>query len=89
MNMLEQVNRADIMLVNDVATQNFGYNADDNDEYWCLSIYGYDPESRQNFEYFLGKSDVLSAVKCGSAWKVSCYGDTKFELCQLNEISEE
>lgn len=86
MNMLDHIDGADIMLVNGIPTQNFGYNADDEGEDWCLSIYGYDPEDCQNFEYYLTKDDVDTAVQVGSKWKVAYYSHTLFEFCTLETV---
>lgn len=87
MDMLYEVENADIMLVNGIPTTNFGYNADDEDEDWCLSIYGYDPEDGMNFEYYLTKQDVDTATKTGKGWKVAYYDTSVFELCTLEPVS--
>ena len=87
MDIFEQMESAHIMLVNGVITTNFGWNSDDEPEDWCLSIYGVDPESRNNFEYYFTREDMDNAIKRGYQWFISNdVGLTKLEFCHLTPV---
>ena len=90
MDIFEQMCSADIMLVNGVVTTNFCHNPDDDEEFWCFSVYGYDPESMQNFEYYFGADDMKSAKRRGNQWFIHNSDEpsslTKLEFCHLTPV---
>ena len=91
MDIFEQLENAQAMLVNDVITTNFGWNADDEYDEWCLSIYGYEADCR-NFEYYFGRDQMINAERRDtSVWLLKNDHDdgfTKIEFCALVPIAE-
>jgi hypothetical protein len=81
----DELEVAHVMLVNGIITTNFGWNSDDDEEDWCLSIYGND-DDHSNFEYYLSKSDLRSFESRGKAWILEDkqYGTVKVEFCLLS-----
>lgn len=92
MDIFEQMESAHLMLVNGVLTTNFGWNPDDEEEDWCFSIYGVDPESRNNYEYYFDKSDLRNAERRDDVWMVQNNHDddgfTKLEFCALVNVED-
>ena len=87
MNFFEMINQSHIMFVNGVATQNYGVSDDDFDDEedtWCLSIYGYDPEDGRNFEFYLSRDEVENAEPYGDGFMV---GDDTFEFYFLTKMN--
>ena len=86
MNIFEQLESAEFMIIsNSNITTNFGWNADDEPEDWCLSIYGLDPESMQNYEYYLNTEDMNNATKSGRGWMIA---GTFFEFCTIAYVDD-
>jgi hypothetical protein len=79
MDIFEQLECAHIILVNNIPTINFGWNADDEEEDWCLSIYGRD--DAQDWEYYFSYEDMVNAKPYGDAFLLR--NDTVIEFCKL------
>lgn len=89
MDIFEQLHHAHIMLVNQIPTINFGYEADDPDEDWCLSIYGDNTDGTGSWEYYFTREELRNAEKHGPAFLVkSTYGDTTIEFCKLVNVTD-
>jgi len=91
MNIFEQLRSADIMLVNGIPVTNYGWDDDDDANYWVLSIYGYDAEGRNNFEYYFSYDIMENAEQRGeSEWLVSdpdSDNRTLIEFCHLVPVT--
>ena len=85
MDIFEQMVHAQVMLVNGVLTTNFGHNPDEDEEFWCFSIYGCDPESMQTFEHYFNQHDMKTAQPYGDGFKV---GDNILEFCLLTPVDK-
>lgn len=79
MDIFEQIDAAHVMVINGCLTTNFGYNADDEPEDWCLSVYG--EGEGGSFEYYFGYDDVAKAVRVGDHWSINC--KDLIEFCLL------
>lgn len=92
MDIFEQMCCAHVMLVNGVVTTNFGHDPDEDEEFWCFSIYGVDPETKNNFEYYFGADDMKSAKRRGNQWFIHNHDEagsvTKLEFCALIPIED-
>lgn len=91
MNIFEQMECADVMTVNNQLTNSFGWNPDDGDEDFCLSVYGVDAETGQGFEYYFDHSDLTSAIARGNIWDIKYsegLGDTlvSIEFLKLTPV---
>jgi hypothetical protein len=92
MNIFEQLDDAQIMLINGVPTTNFGYCPDDPPEDWCLSVYGYDPETGQNFEHYFDREELEGAERADNKWILRDNPregyNTKLEFCVLIGVEQ-
>lgn len=80
-----ELDDAQIMLINGIPTQNFGHCPDDPPEDWCLSVYGYDPESGHNFEHYFDQDSVDKATRYNEGWMID---GTKIEFCILLSVEQ-
>lgn len=62
MDIFEQLDAAHIVVVNGLLTTNFGYNADDEPEDWCLSVAGDSRYGDGSFEYYFTWDDLENAT---------------------------
>lgn len=91
MDIFEQLDTAQIMLVNGQVTTNFGYCPDDPPEDWCLSIYGADPETHGSYEYYFDRETLKTAELRGDEWLIKNEDDdgyTKIEFCVLIGVEQ-
>jgi hypothetical protein len=86
----DELEVADVMLVNGIVTTNFGWNADDPDEHWSLSVNGYDADRCSEFAYYFMKADLQSAKTFGDAWIIENrnHPSVTLEFCKLRAASD-
>ena len=85
MDIFEQLESATVLIVNGTLITNFGWNPDDTEDEWCLSVYGNSDDGSGPVEYYFDKPDMYQAFEHSDGFKID--GETVV-FCQLIPVDK-